>query len=276
MHRVKVEVVTIMFSHRPSRPIVATLLLTLTVILLWHHPEDLRHTLETAIALWWNHIVPILMPSYVLNQAFWYLLPTQPYVVLWALSLCTFPPLSAVVLYDLKRQGAIPSNSLHLTLLYTNLYNPLLFPYHTVGLALDVSLTAAALIISPQWLFPSHHSAPRISSPRSFHPRTWVLDGMNWTTIMGLGIAMALLIHDHLPGDHLGWLVDPLAILWMKKSVLTVGTLFWLSFGGLIYWIPLLWLMPSTPKDRLRWLLYRLTQTLLAITFFPLVTAMIR
>lgn len=197
-------------------------------------PLVTRKALEEAIQLWWNHLVPILLPGYVLAQAVQSLLPRRPGWILLILSLLTFPPVSAVVLYDwLQNTGTSGRRGIPL-LLYTNLYNPLLFPHPALILRLDGALLAAALILAPPWRLPGW-TLPVLP----VRPRQWILDGMNWTTILGMVVTVAWVLHQWWPALSLGWLIDPVLIHWGSPPKPGPATWFWTALGGLGWWIPL-------------------------------------
>ncbi len=214
--------------------VLALILLTLAIGALLLAPVATRQALEEAIQLWWNHVVPILLPGYVLAQAVQALLPRRPGWSLLILSLLTFPPVSAVVLYDwLRMTGTSGRRGIPL-LLYTNLYNPLLFPHPALILRLDGALCLAALMLAPPWRLPNW-TLP----PLPLRPRQWILDGMNWTTILGLVVTVAWVLHQWWPHWSLGWLIDPVLIHWGARPKLSPATWFWTALGGLLWWIPL-------------------------------------
>ncbi len=219
------------------------------------HPPDTRGALEYAIALWWNHLVPVLLPGYVLGQFLLSLWPRPPLYALALLAFLTFPPLVALILLDWHRQGRIADRQLLPLLLYTNIYNPLIFPHPSLGLTLDAALMVTALIIFPPGNIPP---SPPVLVP--FKPRQWIADAMTWTTIMGLTTMGAWLGHHWLPWLGTGWIIDPLGIHWSWQTEKAPPlALFWTAFGGLGYWLPLFLKAPDLQRRRL--LLYRLLQS---------------
>lgn len=246
-----------MSLHRPFRTALAVLLLGAAAAANLVHPEATRHTAEYAIGLWWNHLVPIMLPGYVLAQSLIFLIPSRPLYGLTILSLFTFPPLAAAVFWDWSRRSWSSSQQLVPLLLYTNLYNPLFFPRPRLGILLDGALYASAWLLWPL-LRESLSPVPA----QDFRPRQWVLDGMNWTTIMGFVVVMAWLMHSWVPQVGVGWLIDPVGIRWGSQSPSSWWILFWTAFGGIGYWAPFLY--RAGPGVRMRIIGYRLAQAFIA------------
>ncbi|NMP22989.1 hypothetical protein [Sulfobacillus harzensis] len=223
-----------MTASNKSRTVLALLLTAAGAMMVLSQPLLVRQALEGAIALWWDHLVPILLPGYVLAQAIQALAPRRLGWWLILLSLATFPALTAIVLYDnITRSGQDRRHGLPL-LLYTNLYNPLLLPHPLWTLRLDGALLAAALILAPPWRMPIV-TLP----PVPLRPRQWILDGMNWTTILGMVVSLAWLGHAFWPAWGLGWLIDPILIHWGAHPPASLPTVFFTALGGLVWWIPI-------------------------------------
>ncbi len=223
------------------------------------NPALTRHTAEDAVALWWNHLVPIMLPGYVLAQSWLYLLPRWQTPALVGTALLTFPPVALMVILTHCNGESEPDWDPVPLLLYTNLYNPFLFPKPSEGLGLDAALLAAALIMRPVLAHP-----PGRARPLALSPRQWVLDGMNWTTIMGAVIVLAFLGHQWIPNLGVGWLIDPLGLHWVGRNAWTPARLFWTAFGGLGYWLPLLMHIGRQPSRAARLAEIRVVQALLA------------
>ncbi len=248
--------------------------LALLAFVLWSAataPSLTRQTAEYAIALWWNHLVPILLPGYVLAEAVIALIPVRSAWMLALLALLTFPPLVGVVLLDWSRQH--PKSFQHILplLLYTNLYNPLLFPHPRTGVEVDIALFLAANLLYPIWRMPPIHWP---ETP--IRPRQWILDGMNWTTILGAVVVLAWLFHRWVPSLGLGWLIDPVGLHWASASAVPLPVLFWTAFGGLAYWIPLLLSWRRITPGWARLVIYRLLQSGLAAGLAAGLGALIR
>ncbi len=242
-----------------SRVIIALALMILVIGGTLANPGLTRHTAEHAIALWWNHLVPIMLPGYVLAQSWLYLLPRWQAPALVGTALLTFPPAALMaVLVHLDRASDQNWNPVPL-LLYTNLYNPLLFPRASEGLALDACLIAAALILGPRLAL---HAPP--ARHLSFSPRQWILDAMNWTTIVGAVIVLAFLAHQWIPALGVGWLVDPIGLHWRMPGAWTPARFFWTAFGGLGYWLPLALYIGKRPRTAARLAGIRALQAVLA------------
>lgn len=224
------------------------------------HGVQTRQALGMAIAVWWDHIVPILLPGYVLAQALLSLRlrPAMVWIVL--LALFTMPPLVLLVLWDWARQRRIPARQLAPLLLYTNIYNPLFFPDPSLGLLLDgASLTAALLLCPPGRWMAMDVPVPEIT------PRQWILDGMNWTSIVGLLATAAWVVHAWLAPLKAGWLIDPVSMHWGGTATRIPGhwTVFWTALGGVAFWAPF---VPAVRSDG-RWVRFgimRLAQALFA------------
>lgn len=249
-----------MWDHRSLR-VAATLMLAFSIALfVLGDPQLARQSLNQGVTLWWNHLVPIMLPGYVLSQLLFFLWPKRPWWTLSCLAFFTFPPLAAMVLYD---HLAATDKRLIPLLLYTNLYNPLLFPHPDVILRLDTALFAAAALLWPNitaWHLPS------ASMP--LRPRQWVLDAMNWTSIVGFAVVVAVLLHQSIPHWGLGWFIDPLGLHWIDTKWPNPVPIFLTAWGGLAFWIPL-WVQWSRHGPWVpRILLYRLTQSLLATALF--------
>lgn len=214
-----------------------------------------RTALGEAVTLWWTHLVPVLLPGYVLGQAIAWLWP-RPRPLIWVgLAFLSFPPVVGAVLLRQVQRGDIGRDQLIPLLLYTNLYNPLAFPDVRFAVLLDGCLLIAAVLTYPRfrgWRWPT--------APPTAHPRQWVIDGMNWTSLVGLITMAAWLTHRWLPGFGLGWLIDPLALHWRIRNIGVWG-LFWTAFGGLGYWLPL---TQSYSPEGLALLARRAVQALLA------------
>jgi hypothetical protein len=219
------------------------------------HPLPTREAAEYAVSLWWNHLVPVMFPAYVLAQGFLVLAPRRQLWTLMVLAFLTFPPVVGVLLVKSRSSDVRASAPL---LLYTNLYNPLFFPHPRFGLLLDGALLLSAVILAPPW----RAVWPRAEAARgAITPRLWVIDSMNWTTIAGLTTLIAGLGHRWLHPLGVGWAIDPLGIHWSAGGV-PIGATFFTAFGGLAYWAPL-WL--AAPRGgRWHWLGARFAQALLA------------
>lgn len=242
-----------------SRVILALALISLVIGGTLANPGLTRHTAEIAIALWWNHLVPIMLPGCVLAQSWLYLLPRWQTPALVGTALLTFPPAALMVVLIHGNRESDPDWDPVPLLLYTNLYNPFLFPRASEGLALDACLLAAALIMRPRLAF-----HPQRARQLLFSPRQWVLDAMNWTTIMGAVIVLALLAHQWIPVFGAGWLVDPIGLHWRIPSSWTPARFFWTAFGGLGYWLPLLLYIEKKPRAAARLAGVRALQACLA------------
>lgn len=231
-------------------------LATAVIVLAALHPLSTRDAAEYAVALWWNHMVPMMFPAYVLAQALMALWPRSPLAAWMILAFLTFPPIVAVALLDGSRSGRVAPRDIVPLLLYTNLYNPLFFPHPSFALAMDGALLTSALILCP----PGRIVA--VPPPRrNLTPRQWVVDGMNWTSIAGLVTLAAWILHRWFTPLGAGWAVDPLTLHWASQRV-SMPAVFFTAFGGLAYWTPLL----STRRmpQRRQLLLYRLAQSALA------------
>lgn len=259
-----------MTIRRSTEALVAVALIVAAAWAVLIVPDLTRHAAETAIALWWNHLVPIMLPGYVLSQALLTLIPVRSGWILTVMALCTFPPLVALVIYDQARtegQPAQPHRSWLPLLLYTNLYNPLLFPHPEAVLLLDGALFLAALLIIPPWKV---HPEPIPRAPA--HPRQWIVDGMNWTTILGMVVVLTYIIHQWWPPLPLAWLLDPIPGHWARPVAPGVLTIFETAVGGLAYWIPIVIRMSPSRAIAMKFLAVRTLQASLA-TFIWLIAS---
>lgn len=237
------------------RSLLPILLLVAVITVVGIQWDVTRITLSYAIDLWWTRLVPVMFPGYVLAQIFlgWW---SRPKLGAWmTLAFLTFPPIVGLALVDLERQGRLSSDQITPLLLYTNLYNPLLFPRPVQGILLDGALLTFALILCPP-----PYRVPILPRAKNA-PRRWIIDGMNWTSVVGLTTIAAWLVHRWFHPLDLGWLTDPLAIHWGSPQNPT-HALFWAAFGGMAFWIPIFWAMPAS--ERTKSLLYRTVQAVLA------------
>ncbi|PSR20692.1 MAG: hypothetical protein C7B45_13710 [Sulfobacillus acidophilus] len=253
------------------RVLLAMLLLGSVLIGTAIHPTATREAAQYAVTLWWNHLVPILLPGYVLAQAALALVPNPPWYAWMILALLTFPPVVGLVALDLARQKKIPDDALAPILLYTNIYNPLLFPDPRFGLWLDGGLLAAAFV----WHAPQHRHHVIAMPLIPLRPRQWIIDAMNWTSIVGFIAIMAWVAHGWLPPVRLGWLLDPLTMAWANPKA-TWWQLWWTACGGLAYWAPLLCGRALTFHVRRRLIGSRLLQAITALCLLALFSHWIR
>ena len=243
-----------------ARPWVALVLVAGIIALAASHSFATRDAARIAVTLWWNHLVPVLLPGYVLAWSVISMMPRPTLLWLALLAICTMPPVVAMVLWDWSRTRSIPAQQLVPFLLYTNLYNPLFFPNPRLGLWLDVAALGSALVLWPpgRWA--------RLSMPKQTPaPRTWILDGMNWTSIVGFLTVTAWIGHAWLAPIKVGWLVDPISFLWggARTRVWEPWALFWVVLGGLGFWGPF-FLGLGQNRDRMRASLLRLAQAALS------------
>lgn len=237
------------------RSMVPIMLLASMIILGGAEWDLTRRTATDAINLWWTRLVPIMFPGFVLGQALGSLWP-RPRMAAWMiLAFFTFPPVVAVSLVDLTRQGRLSPQALTPLLLYTNLANPLLFPHPRVGLFIDAAALLTAILLVPRPI------RQDFRQPMPITPRRWIIDAMNWTSILGFATIAAWLIQNWLGHGPGGWLVEPMALHWKSGP-----TPFWapwaIAFGGVAYWIAIFWAIP--PPHRRQPILYHTAQALLA------------
>lgn len=257
-------------STRWRAPLTVLLLLVVVLATL-RAPTLTRHAAEAGIAVWWNHLVPILLPGYVMAQALLALWPIGSGWVYASLAFLTFPPLTAVVFSDRVRSEGHGVSQWFPLLLYTNFYNPLLWPHPGAALRVDAALLTAALILAPPWRL-RHLPSPVFP----IQPRQWVLDGMNWTTIFGMAVVGAWIVHQWWPAVGLGWLIDPVAMHWQGLHGPSAVQVFWMGLGGLAWWIPVLLRLTETAQQALTLFLGRVAQALLATIIWVAAAHVIR
>ncbi len=237
------------------RSMVPIMLLALMIILGGAEWDLTRRTATDAINLWWTRLVPIMFPGFVLGQALGSLWPSHRLQTWMILAFFTFPPVVALSLVDLTRQGHLSPQELTPLLLYTNLANPLLFPQPRVGIFMDGATLLAAILIAPRPI------RRQLTQPVPIKPRRWIIDAMNWTSILGFATIGAWLIQNWLGGWPLGWLIEPIAWHW-KPGPTPLFAPWAMAFGGVAYWVAIFWAIP--PPYRRQPILYHTLQAILA------------
>lgn len=201
-----------------------------------HSPWAVRHVLEATVALWWNHLVPILFPGYALAAAVLSSrLQKSPTVPLILTGFLTFPALSGALVLDAVKREHMSPQTANALLLFTNLYNPWLFPDPRLGLIVDIGLFSGALILKA---FPTRE--PVSDYPPA--PRSWIIDAMNWTAIFGAAMIFASLLMALLPGLRWHILLEPITSHWIHPGDMpSLGALLGYGLNGFVFLVPILY-----------------------------------
>ncbi len=245
---------------------VAALVLVSAFVLAAAGPfQALQHAATLALALWWDHLVPIMLVGYLMACLVLWLIPAPPAAVFILVAYLTFPPVA--IMATLDHQRTVKGTNLEWAplLLYTNFYNPLLFPAPRAMLALDAASLAAALLLHPSWQW----SQVRVA-PIPWRPHHWITEAFNWTSLTGVFVLLAVLLHESLPWLPLAWLLEPTGLHWRAPEPLGWMTAFRIMVGGLPYWAIILPRLPTPPSTWTTLAALRLSQALLAATLFTL------
>ncbi|MCY0878002.1 MAG: hypothetical protein OWU84_03525 [Firmicutes bacterium] len=250
--------------RQPSLRRVAALVVFAAVVWASTGPAHLMQRAATqALALWWDHYVPIMLMGYVAARLILWLVPTPPLGMLALVAYCTFPPVAAIAALDHQRTANAPEPPPAPLLLYTNFYNPLLFPDPRAIFALDLFALTAAL-----WLYPPGRWKRMRLAAVPFGPRQWITEAFDWTSLTGITALSALVVHQGLPSLPLGWLLEPVALYWHSRPRLGWTPAFWTMLGGLPYWALFAKDFPAPKNTWVKLGALRLAQALWAATLF--------
>lgn len=191
----------------------------------------LRQSLTAGIGLWWEHWVPVLFPGYLLAKSLSQMFRRHP--ALWMLwGFLTAPTIPAMVLLD--RRPHPDWSSVRPILLWSNLFNPLMFPRPEEGLWLDGFLLVAAALLVPWPKSPSPPAEP------GWMARRWILDAMNWMTVFGAAVVVGQTFVTAFPSPVNAWF-DPWTAHWLVPHLHWTG-IFWLAWGGgWVLGVPVWW-----------------------------------
>ncbi len=195
-------------------------------------PVSARQQLLTVLTAWWNLSVPILFPSLMAVQVINRLFPEWTDYAPMLMSLASFPWVGG--LYSLvewrRRRG---STALMMRrLMWSNVYNPLLFARPRQGVVLDGILLLCAAI----WSGASPPSPAHQPSTRTGYSRV-PIQAMNWTTVYGGALLLGRLLSPSLLWPLTAVLIDPVGIA-PGTGLPPIVDVAGLGLGGLAFLVP--------------------------------------
>ena len=195
-------------------------------------PVSVRQQLLAVLTAWWNRSVPILFPSLMAVQVINRLFPEWTDYTPMLMSLASFPWVGGLYSLVEWRRRRVPTAVMIRWLMWSNVYNPLLFAHPGQGLVLDVTLLLSAGIwggLRP----PSTSPEPPTLRGYSRIP----LQAMNWITVYGGALLLGRLLAPPRLWPMVALLIDPVGIAPRARSspILSVAAL---GLGGLAFLIP--------------------------------------
>lgn len=236
-------------------------LASLALLLLLAKPGHWIPLAHSAVSLWWDRVVPILFPGYLLGTMVTPLIMPYPEAT-GLLSLATFPLVGSTLALEQYRQGQASPADTERAWVFANFTNPWLLPLNLVSQICLVVANGSLCLAALYWVPIAR--APRITRAR-LPVRGWpasAIDAMNWSAVYGAGVVMVTL----LAGLH-----PVLTRLALLGEVVVQSTAFpmWVrtlltASGGLVFLLPQLYQAHKLGLPALRLATWRLAAVGLA------------